>query len=48
LNSLRLDTHDRVWWISRPDRLSRRQRTAIERTLKRTDAALLLSIISCW
>lgn len=48
MNSLLLDTHAWVWWISRPDRLSRRQRTAIERTLKRTDAALLLSIISCW
>ena len=48
MTSLLLDTHAWVWWISRPERLSRRQRTAIERTLKRTDAALLVSIISCW
>jgi len=48
LSSLLLDTHAWVWWISRPDRLSRRQRAAIDRTLKRTDAALLVSIISCW
>jgi PIN domain nuclease of toxin-antitoxin system len=48
LNGLLLDTHAWVWWISRPDRLSRRQRTAIERLLKRGDGALLVSIISCW
>lgn len=48
MSSLLLDTHAWVWWISRPDRLSRRQRAAIDRTLKRTDAALLVSIISCW
>jgi len=48
LNTLLLDTHAWVWWISRPDRLSRRQRSGIERMLKRTDVALLVSIISCW
>jgi PIN domain nuclease of toxin-antitoxin system len=48
LNALLLDTHAWVWWISRPDRLSRGQRMAIERMLKRTDTALLVSIISCW
>jgi PIN domain nuclease of toxin-antitoxin system len=48
LSALLLDTHAWVWWISRPERLSRRQRGSIERTLRRADAALLVSIISCW
>ncbi|MBI1817867.1 MAG: type II toxin-antitoxin system VapC family toxin [Deltaproteobacteria bacterium] len=48
MSALLLDTHVWVWWISRPGRLSRRQRTTIDRTLKRSDASLLLSIISCW
>lgn len=48
MSALLLDTHAWVWWISRPERLSRRQRGAIERTLRRTDAALLVSVISCW
>jgi len=46
--SVLLDTHAWVWWTTRPDRLSRRQRTAIERSLKDSDAVLLVSIISCW
>ncbi len=48
MSGLLLDTHAWVWWISRPERLSRRQRSNIERALKRPDAALLVSIISCW
>ena len=48
MSSLLLDTHAWVWWISQPDRLSRGQRMAIQRALKRTDGALLVSIISCW
>jgi PIN domain nuclease of toxin-antitoxin system len=43
-----LDTHAWVWWISNPERLSRLQRSTIERTLKRSDAVLPVSIISCW
>ena len=48
MSTLVLDTHAWVWWLTRPDRLSRHQRASIERTLKRTDAALLVSVISCW
>ncbi len=48
MTGLLLDTHAWVWWISRPERLSRRQRGTIERALKRPDAALFVSIISCW
>jgi PIN domain nuclease of toxin-antitoxin system len=43
-----LDTHAWVWWTTRPDKLSRPQRAAIERSLKDTDAVLWISIISCW
>ena len=43
-----LDTHAWVWWISKPEKLSRRQRVAIDRSRKRGDYALLLSIISGW
>ena len=46
--SLLLDTHAWVWWTTRPEKLSRSQRAAIERSLKNTDAVLLISIISCW
>ena len=48
MSALLLDTHVWVWWITRPERLSRRQRGSIERTLRRSDAAVLVSIISCW
>ncbi len=48
MTGLVLDTHAWVWWVSRPERLSRRQRGSIERTLRRSDAAVLISIISCW
>lgn len=47
LNALLLDTHAWVWWVSRPDRLARTQRAAIERALRRAAAPLLISIISC-
>lgn len=46
--SLLFDTHAWVWWTTRPEKLSRSQRTAIDRSLKDTDAVLLISIISCW
>ena len=41
-----LDTNAWVWWTTRPEKLSRRQRSAIE-SLRRRDA-LLVSIMSCW
>jgi len=48
LSALLLDTHAWVWWVSRPDSLTRAQRLTIERALRRTGAAVLVSIISCW
>jgi PIN domain nuclease of toxin-antitoxin system len=48
LSSLVLDTHAWVWWISEPEKLSRRQRSAIERARTRGSDTLLLSIISAW
>ncbi len=42
-----LDTHAWVWWLTRPDRLSRTQRATIDRTRQST-AVVMLSIISCW
>ncbi len=48
MSSLLLDTHVWYWWVNSPQKLARSQRTAIERTLKNTDATLLISIISCW
>ena len=43
-----LDTHAWVWWVTRPEKLSRRQRTAIERALRASREPVLVSIISCW
>lgn len=48
MSALLLDTHAWVWWASRPERLSRSQRVAIQRARRRTSEPLLLSIISCW
>jgi PIN domain nuclease of toxin-antitoxin system len=48
LSRLLLDTHAWVWWLTRPERLSRRQRSAIERARRAGGDHLLLSIISCW
>ena len=48
MSALVLDTHAWVWWLSKPERLSRRQRSAIERVRKRASDALLLSVISGW
>jgi PIN domain nuclease of toxin-antitoxin system len=48
LSPLVLDTHAWVWWVTRPEKLSRRQRTAIERSLRANREPLLVSIISCW
>jgi len=48
VSSLLLDTHAWYWWVNSPEKLARSQRAAIERTLKNTEAALLISIISCW
>jgi PIN domain nuclease of toxin-antitoxin system len=47
LKPLVFDTHAWVWWTSRPERLSRSQRAAIERQ-RRGGGELLVSIISCW
>ena len=47
LSGLVLDTHAWVWWLTRPERLSKRQRRAIDRSIA-SRSALLLSVISCW
>jgi PIN domain nuclease of toxin-antitoxin system len=46
--SLLLDTHAFVWWITRPEKLTRRQRAAIDRARRGGRESLLVSIISCW
>jgi PIN domain nuclease of toxin-antitoxin system len=43
-----LDTHAWVWWVSKPEKLSRKQRTAIDRARVRGTDTLLLSVISGW
>jgi PIN domain nuclease of toxin-antitoxin system len=48
VSALVLDTNAWVWWSSRPEKLSRRQRSAIERLRRRGTEALLVSIMSCW
>ena len=48
LPPLLLDTHAWVWWITRPERLSRRQRAAIDRVRRAAREPILVSIISCW
>jgi PIN domain nuclease of toxin-antitoxin system len=48
LTPLLLDTHAWVWWVTRPERLSRRQRTAIDRARRAAREPILVSIISCW
>jgi len=48
LSSLLLDTHAWVWWLTSPERLSRSQRAAIERTQRRGRDPIRISIISCW
>lgn len=48
MSSLLLDTHAWYWWVNSPDKLARSQRAAIERTVRNPEAALLISIISCW
>jgi PIN domain nuclease of toxin-antitoxin system len=48
LTPLLLDTHAWVWWVTRPEKLSRRQRAAIERARRASAEPLLVSIISCW
>ena len=48
MSALLLDTHVWFWWVDRPERLSRSQRTTIERALRRASEPVLLSIISCW
>jgi PIN domain nuclease of toxin-antitoxin system len=48
VSALVLDTHAWVWWVSKPDKLSRRQRSAIDRVRRRGGDALLLSVISGW
>ena len=48
MSALVLDTHAWVWWASKPAKLSRKQRSAIDRARRRGGAALLLSVISGW
>lgn len=48
MSALVLDTHAWVWWVSNPERLTRGQRSAIERVRKRATDVLLLSVISVW
>lgn len=48
MSVLVLDTHAWVWWLSKPEKLSRRQRSAIERARRRGGDRLLVSIISGW
>jgi len=48
VSTLVLDTHAWVWWLSKPEKLSRKQRTAIDRARKRGGDTLLLSVISGW
>lgn len=43
-----LDTHAWVWWRTSPERLSHRQRAAIDRCLRTTSHGILVSIISLW
>jgi PIN domain nuclease of toxin-antitoxin system len=47
LSALLLDTHAWVWWLTRPERLSKSQRRAIDRRIT-SRSAVLLSVISCW
>lgn len=42
------DTHAWVWWVTRPDRLTRPQRAAIDRAVAAGRDPVLISIISCW
>lgn len=48
LTPLLLDTHAWVWWLTSPERLSRKQRSAIARARRGARTPLLVSIISCW
>lgn len=48
MSALVLDTHAWVWWVSKPEKLSRKQRSAIDRARKSGGDTLLLSIISGW
>jgi len=48
LTPLLLDTQAWVWWITQPEKLSRKKRAAIERTRRAAREPLLVSIISCW
>ena len=47
LSALVLDTHAWVWWLTRPERLSKSQRRAIDSRIT-SQSSLLLSVISCW
>jgi len=48
VSTLVLDTHAWVWWVSKPEKLSRKQRSAIDRARKREADTLLISVISGW
>src|SRR5262249_22851631 len=47
LTSLLLDTHAWVWWGTPPERLTRRQRTALQQARRAAREAIPVSIISC-
>ncbi len=46
MSAVVLDTHAWVWWLSKPEKLSRVQRSTIDRVRKQGSGSLLLSIIS--
>jgi PIN domain nuclease of toxin-antitoxin system len=48
VSALVLDTHAWVWWLSKPEKLSRKQRASIDRARTRGSDTLLLSIVSGW
>jgi PIN domain nuclease of toxin-antitoxin system len=47
VSMLVLDTHAWVWWLSKPEKLSRAQRSAIDRA-RHPGGGILLSVISGW
>jgi len=48
VSTLVLDTHAWVWWLSKPEKLSRKQRSAVDRIRRREGDTLLLSVVSGW
>lgn len=48
MSAVVVDTHAWVWWVAHPEKLSRRQRSTIDRARRRGGDALLVSVISGW